>query len=63
MVPYLTDEDGAFVCTFETARSIDLKCHFLREKGMLGAMYWDYNGDDSEGTLRKAVYKGVINLN
>ncbi len=60
MVPYLTDGDGQFVCTFETARSIALKCLFLKEKGMLGAMYWDYNGDDAEGTLRKAVYHGVM---
>ena len=60
MVPYLTDADGQFVCTFETARSIALKCLFLKEKGMLGAMYWDYNGDDAEGTLRKAVYHGVM---
>lgn len=60
MVPYLTDGDGQFVCTFETARSIALKCLFLKEKGMLGAMYWDVNGDDAEGTLRKAVYHGMM---
>ncbi|MDI9522527.1 MAG: glycoside hydrolase family 18 protein, partial [Bacteroidota bacterium] len=54
--PYLTDADGKLVFTYETPRSIALKCAFLREKGMLGAMYWDYNGDDAQGTLRKAVY-------
>lgn len=57
--PYLTDKDDTFVCTYETPRSIAYKCAFLREKGMRGAMYWDYNGDDEQGTLRKAVYKGV----
>lgn len=61
MVPYLTNADGVFVCTFETARSIAHKCAFLQEKGMLGAMYWEYSGDDTEGTLRKAVYDGVMN--
>jgi chitinase len=61
MVPYLTNANGTFVCTFENARSIALKCHFLKEKGMLGGMYWDYSGDDAEGTLRKAVYEGVMN--
>lgn len=58
--PYLTDGDGVFVCTYETAQSIALKCAFIRQKGMLGAMYWDYDGDDAEGTLRKAVYHGVM---
>lgn len=59
--PYLTDGNGVFVCSYETAQSIALKCVFLREKGMLGAMYWDYSGDDAAGTLRKAVYNGVMN--
>lgn len=31
--------------------------------GLAGAMYWDYDGDDSEGTLRKAVYMGLFRRN
>ena len=31
------------------------------QKGMLGAMYWDYDSDDEKGTLRHAVYQGVMN--
>jgi chitinase len=58
--PYLTNADGKFVCTYETPQSIALKCDFLKKKGMLGAMYWDYDGDDEDGTLRKAVYHGVM---
>ena len=27
----------------------------------LGAMYWDYDSDDEKGTLRHAVYQGVMN--
>lgn len=59
-VPYLTNAAGVFVCTFENTRSISLKCKYLLEEGMLGAMYWDYDGDDAAGTLRKAVYNGVM---
>ena len=33
----------------------------LHQKGMLGAMYWDYDSDDEKGTLRHAVYQGVMN--
>jgi chitinase len=58
--PYRTDAEGKIVLSYENARSIALKCEYLLEKGMLGAMYWDYNGDDAEGTLRKAVYNGVM---
>jgi hypothetical protein len=27
---------------------------------MRGMMYWDYDGDDPQGTLRTAVWKGVM---
>ena len=59
-VPYLTDAEGKFVFTYENARSVALKCEFLKKKGLLGAMYWEYDSDDSSGTLRKAVYNGVF---
>jgi chitinase len=59
--PYLVNDKGDIVCSFENPRSIKIKCEYLRSKGMLGAMYWDYDGDDENGTLRKAVYEGVMN--
>lgn len=59
-VPYLVNSKGTVVANYEDARSIALKCRFLHQLGMLGAMYWDYDGDDEEGTLRRAVYQGVI---
>ena len=60
LVPYWVDATGKFVLTFETPKSIAIKCEWLKQKGMLGAMYWDYNGDDETGTLQKAVYNGVM---
>lgn len=57
--PYLVDGDGNLACGFENARSIAIKCQYIEEKGLLGAMYWEYNGDDENGTLRKAVYNGL----
>ena len=61
-VPYLTNADGEFVYTYENTRSIALKCEFLKSRGLLGAMYWQYGADDSIGTFRKAVYEGVMNV-
>jgi chitinase len=57
---YLADADGKFVHTYEEPRAIAYKCEYLHSKGLLGAMYWQYSSDDSIGTLRKAVYDGVM---
>lgn len=56
---YLVNGDGVLVLTFETPESIKHKCEYLLNKGMLGAMYWEYAGDTADGALRKAVYNGV----
>jgi chitinase len=58
--PYWVDADNKFVLSYETPKSIALKCEWLNRKGMLGAMYWEYSGDDDQGSLRKAVYNGVM---
>ena len=59
--PYWVDADGKFVLSYENHRSISAKCEWLNQKGMLGAMYWEYSGDDDYGTLQKAVYHGIMN--
>jgi chitinase len=57
--PYLSNDSIEFVCGYDDPRSIAIKCRYIKDNGMLGAMYWDYDGDDDEGTLRKAVYNGL----
>jgi hypothetical protein len=32
-----------FIYSFECARAIEHKCDFVKERGMLGAMFWSYN--------------------
>ncbi|KAA6348939.1 Chitinase A1 [termite gut metagenome] len=59
-VPYLVDSLGKFVCCYDDAESIGIKCQYIDMLGMLGGMYWDYDGDDEQGTLQKAVYEGVM---
>lgn len=59
-VPYLSDSSGKMVCSFDDAESIREKSLFIVTQGLLGAMYWQYDGDDSKGTLRNAVYQGVM---
>lgn len=55
MVPYVTDSKGSFVLSYDNARSIGLKCDYLLEKGLKGAMFWDDGGDDNNYTLHKAL--------
>ena len=57
--PYLM-KDGQFVCTYENAESLAWKCKFIKETGMRGAMYWEYRCDDEVGTLRHAVWDGIM---
>jgi chitinase len=59
-VPYLTDSMGNFVCSYEDSVSIRYKCQFIRQNKLRGAMYWEYSGDDENGTLRKAVYQNIF---
>ncbi|WEK20119.1 MAG: glycoside hydrolase family 18 protein [Candidatus Pedobacter colombiensis] len=58
-VPFLENDKGEFVCSYENPESIAIKCNYILTHGMLGAMYWEYAGDTEEGVLIKAVYLGV----
>lgn len=58
-VPFLENTEGEFVCTYEDPKSIAIKCGYILNRGMLGAMYWEYGGDTDDGVLRKAVFAGL----
>ena len=59
-VPYMADSIGNLVLTYDNPRSISIKCDFIKEHGLLGAMYWNYAGDNTRGDLRKAVAEGIL---
>ena len=42
-VPYLTDDLEQMLLTYDDAESIGYKCNFIKTKGMLGAMFWEYS--------------------
>jgi chitinase len=60
-VPYLTDTTGVCLCGFDNPRSLTIKCRYIKDNGLLGAMYWDYDGDNANGNLRKTVYGTIMN--
>ena len=55
MVPYLTDSSGKMVLSYDNERSIGLKADYVKDKGLLGAMYWAAEGDDATHTLSRAI--------
>ncbi|MDR0541011.1 MAG: glycoside hydrolase family 18 [Dysgonamonadaceae bacterium] len=58
-VPYVT-YNGKYYCGYDNPKSIAIKGEWLLAKGMKGMMFWDYDGDDAEGTLRKAVWEATM---
>lgn len=50
-VPWLsvksTDGKTLFALSYENPRSVDLKAQYIKEKGLGGAMFWEYGADDS----------------
>ena len=58
-VPYLVDGRGRIVCCYDNPASLRFKCDYIKRRGLLGGMYWDYAGDDARGTLRRTVYSAL----
>lgn len=58
-VPYLADASGSMVLSYDDAESVSLKAGYVKQKGLLGAMYWNIEADDNSRTLSSAV-AGVL---
>lgn len=60
MVPYIADMDGNLVLGYDDPRSLEIKCDYVKANGLKGAMYWDYDGDNADGDLRKTVANSIL---
>lgn len=58
-VPYVTYK-GSYYCGYDNEKSIAIKGDWIRSLGMKGMMYWDYNADDNQHTLCKAVWQATM---
>ena len=54
-VPYIENAAGELVLGYNDSTAIDIKCRYILDNDILGAMYWEYTCDDAQGTLRKVV--------
>lgn len=58
-VPFVT-YNGQFYCGYDNSKSIAIKGDWCKSLGLKGMMFWEYDGDDTNGTLRKAVWNAVM---
>ena len=58
--PYVETMQGVFFMGYDNPKSIAIKGDWIRQKGLLGLMYWSYDEDDAKGTLRTAVWNAVM---
>lgn len=53
-------EGNVFYCGYDNPKSIDAKGRWANAKGLYGMMFWEYDQDDSRGTLRKSLWNAVM---
>lgn len=55
MVPYLQDDAGKNVLSYDDPESVDAKGSYVKANGHLGAMFWEYRYDTADHALLKAL--------
>lgn len=53
--PYVADGEGKLVLGYDNPKSLTIKCGYIKDNGLLGAMYWDYDGDNEAGDLQNVL--------
>ena len=59
MVPYLVDDSGKNVLSYDDPQSVEAKGTYVTANGMLGAMFWEYRYDSSDHALLKSLVKAI----
>ncbi len=60
-VPYVTEiATGERLCAYDNEKSIGMKGDFARGAGLKGMMSWEYDQDDAELTLNKAMWQATM---
>ena len=45
--------------SFDDPHSLSVKMDYVKQKGLGGVMLWELSGDDKNGSLLKAIYRGL----
>ena len=59
MVPFLADDSGRNYLSYDDPESVEAKGLYVKNGGLLGAMFWEYRSDTDDHDLLKALVKGV----
>ncbi|QPF73378.1 chitinase [Roseateles sp. DAIF2] len=51
--------NGTTFWSFDTPVQITEKMNYVKTKGLGGAFFWEFDGDDAQGTLIKAISNGL----
>lgn len=60
-VPYIVDSLGQFVLGFDNPRSLEIKCDYIKELGLRGAMIWRSEEDTDSCELLQTVVRELRN--
>ena len=58
-VPYLVDESGKNVLSYDDPESMAAKGAFIKNKGLLGGMFWEFRYDTDDMALQKALVQAM----
>ena len=58
-VPYLVDDSGKNVLSYDDPESMAEKGAYIKSKGLLGGMFWEFRYDSSDFALQKALAKAI----
>ncbi len=59
-VPYLADAEGKLVLCYDNTQSLAIKCQYLLDKGLRGAMYWEYGDDNSQLDKVRTIHHSLM---
>jgi chitinase len=51
--------NGTTFWTFDTPAQVTEKMHYVKARGFGGAFFWEFSGDDAQGSLAKAMGAGL----
>ena len=57
--PFLYNAGKGIFISYEDEQSIGLKGGYVKERGLAGIMFWEYNGD-SDGKLLDAINRALL---
>lgn len=59
-VPYLANDGDTLVFGYEDTRSLAIKCQYVIDKKLRGAMYWEYADDNTQLDFARTVALSIM---